>query len=225
MSDYLVITIDGPSGVGKSTVSKKVAAALDCTYLDTGAMYRAVAFYMQLNRIDISDSEAVAGELDNLFIELLPVGREDEGVAVRLNGEVLGDIIRTQEISMLASQVSAIPAVRKKLTEMQQQMGGNGNIVAEGRDMGTVVFPGALYKFYLDAAPAERVARRAQQLRAQGKEVDEDDLLKMTIERDRNDSERAVAPLKKADDALYIDTGTMTAQEVVDKIIRTISIT
>jgi CMP/dCMP kinase len=222
MSDSLVITIDGPSGVEKSTVSKQVAAELDFTYIDTGAMYRAFALYMQQNSIDMSDLEAIAGEMDNIFIELIPAAQDGEDIGVRLNGKEIGNAIRTQEISMLASQVSALPVVRKKLTEMQQQMGVRGNVVAEGRDMGTVVFPGASYKFYLDAAPTERASRRAKQLREQGKEVDEEDLLKMTIERDKNDSERAVAPLKKANDALYIDTGTISAQEVVAKILETV---
>ncbi len=219
---FLIVTIDGPSGVGKSTISRGVAERLGFTYLDTGAMYRGVAFHLQSREVDISDVEAVSAELDNISIELHPAGK-DEDVLVTLNGHAVGHLIRTPEISMLASRVSALQPVRDKLTLMQQQIGRKGRVVAEGRDTGTVVFPKAEFKFYLDATPQERASRRAQQLRARGDDVDEEALLKMTVARDKNDSERKIAPLKKADDAVYIDTTGVNADLVLEKLLAVIA--
>ncbi len=218
----LIVTIDGPSGVGKSTISRGVAEQLGFTYLDTGAMYRAVALHMQSRGIDFSDVEAVTAELEYISIELHPAG-EDGDVNVTLNGRAVGHQIRTPEISMLASGISALQPVRAKLTLMQQQIGAHGRVVAEGRDTGTVVFPGAAYKFYLDAAPEERASRRARQLRERGEEVDLDALLAMTVARDKNDSEREIAPLKKADDAVYIDTTGVSADQVLERLLSAIA--
>lgn len=217
----LVVTIDGPSGVGKSTISKRVAAALGFTYLDTGAMYRAVAWRLKEERVDISDSQAVTRALENMSIELSPTPGEAD-VCVHLNGIAIGHRIRTPKISMLASRVSALPSVREKLTLMQRKIGEQGRVVAEGRDTGTVVFPDAAYKFYLDATPEERTNRRVLQLRARGEDVDEAALLEMTITRDKNDSERDIAPLKKADDAVYLDTTGRTADAVLSLLLDTI---
>lgn len=217
----LIVTIDGPSGVGKSTISRAVAERLGYTYLDTGAMYRAVAFHLQAKRIEVSDIKAIAAELETILIELHPA--EDGDVPVTLNGEVIGDRIRTPEISMLASRVSALSPVREKLTLMQQQIGEKGRVVAEGRDTGTVVFPHAAYKFYLDATPAERASRRADQLRGRGEVVDESKLLEMTVKRDKDDSEREIAPLKKADDATYIDTTGVDASQVLETLLSVIA--
>jgi cytidylate kinase len=218
----LIVTIDGPSGVGKSTISRGVAEQLGFTYLDTGAMYRAVALHMQSRGVDFSDVEAVTAELENISIELHPAG-EDGDVKVTLNGRAVGHRIRTPEISMLASGISALPPVRVKLTLMQQRIGAHGRVVAEGRDTGTVVFPDAAYKFYLDATPQERASRRARQLRQRGEDVDEKALLAMTVTRDKNDSERAIAPLKKADDAVYIDTTGMSADQVLESLLSVIA--
>lgn len=218
----LVVTIDGPSGVGKSTISRGVAERLGFTYLDTGAMYRAVAFHLQSKGVDVSDVEAVTGELENISIELHPAG-EGGDVEVTLNGLAVGHQIRTPEISMLASRVSALPPVRAKLTLMQRQIGEIGRVVAEGRDTGTVVFPDAAYKFYLDATPEERASRRARQLRERGETVDEKALLEMTVTRDKNDSEREIAPLKKADDAIYIDTTGVSADQVLGRLLSAIA--
>lgn len=225
MSDLakLIVTIDGPSGVGKSTISRKVADKLDFTYLDTGAMYRALALHMLNHDVDISDIIAVEAELDSISIDLLPAAGEEDDVGVRLNGEDVSGLIRSPEISMLASEVSAITAVRAKLTKLQQEIGSRGSIVAEGRDTGTVVFPDAVCKFYLDATPLARVRRRALQLRARGEHVDEQELLEMTITRDKNDSERAIAPLKKAEDAVVIDTTEISAEQVVARILEVIA--
>ena len=213
-----IITIDGPSGVGKSTISRRVAAHCGFTYLDTGAMYRAVAWYLAKQGIDIDDSGAVESVLDQINITLLPAATEDSDVGVKLNQEDISTQIRTPEISMIASTVSALPGVREKLTALQRQIGSQGRVVAEGRDMGTVVFPEASNKFYLDATPEARAGRRALQLRERGEEVDESKLLEMTIARDKQDSERALAPLKKADDAVLIDTTHLNVDQVFEAI-------
>lgn len=213
-----VITIDGPSGVGKSTISRRVAAHYGFTYLDTGAMYRAVAWYLLKHGIDIEDVSAVESVLDQISITLIPAEQEDDDVGVLVNGEDISEQIRTPDISMVASSVSALPAVRTKLTALQRQLGSQGRVVAEGRDTGTVVFPGATSKFYLDATPEARTARRAQQLRERGKPVDEEQLLEMTIARDRQDSERPIAPLQKADDAKLIDTTDLNVDQVFEAI-------
>jgi cytidylate kinase len=219
MSKLKVVTIDGPSGVGKSTVSRKVAAGLGWTYLDTGAMYRAVGVQCQRAGVDLADAAALTALLERLDLQLLPPLHEGDDVRVLLNGEEISAAIRSPEAGMLASQVSAIPAVRAKLTALQQAMGRAGEIVAEGRDTGTVVFPAAAWKFYLDAPPEERCRRRAGQLRAKGQPVDEQALLAQIIERDRNDCERAVAPLRMADDAVLIDAAKLTADEVAEKML------
>lgn len=213
-----IITIDGPAGVGKSTISRKVAARYGYTYLDTGAMYRAVAWYLVQNGIDIDNIADVESVLDDITITLLPAQNEGDDVGVLLNGENISAQIRTPEISMIASTVSALPAVREKLTAMQRQIGAQGCVVAEGRDTGTVVFPEASNKFYLDARPEARAGRRALQLRERGETVDEEKLLEMTIARDKQDSEREIAPLKKADDAVLVDTTDLTADQVFKAI-------
>ena len=217
-----IITIDGPAGVGKSTISRKVAARYGFTYLDTGAMYRAVAWYLVKHDIDIDNILAVESVLDQITITLLPAKNEDDDVGVLLNGENISAQIRTPDISMTASTVSALPAVRKKLTALQRQIGMQGSVVAEGRDTGTVVFPEASNKFYLDATPEARAGRRALQLRERGDSVDEKKLLEMTIARDKQDSERKIAPLKKADDAVLIDTTDLTADQVFEAITESI---
>ena len=219
----IVIAIDGPSGVGKSSISRELASRLGFTYLDTGAMYRAVALFFLRASIDLEDNNRVNAALERINIELSPARNRDEDVMVRLNGEEVGHLIRTPEISMLASRVSAHPSVREKLTSIQKRLGKDGTIVAEGRDTGTVVFPDAKYKFFLDATPEERTSRRVRQLRARGEQVNEKKLLKQTIKRDKDDSERLIAPLKKADDAVYIDTTFISETQVLEKISAVIS--
>ena len=214
-----VVAIDGPSGVGKSTISRNVASCLDFTYLDTGAMYRAVAWYLSRKKVDINNLKDVEQAIDEIRIELFPPKDADSDIRVVLNGEDIGQAIRTPEMSMFASKVSAIPEVRRKLTDMQQQIGKKGKIVAEGRDTTTVVFPDAAFKFYLDATPEERTRRRVLQLRTRGQSVDEEKALEMTIKRDKSDSERSIAPLRRAEDAVYIDTTGISADQVLEKII------
>lgn len=214
-----VVTIDGPSGVGKSTVSRKVAAALGWTYLDTGAMYRAVGFQCRQAGIELADSAALNALLARLDIRLLPPLHEGDDVRVMLHGEDISQAIRSPEAGMMASQVSALPTVRSTLTALQQKMGRAGEIVAEGRDTGTVVFPDAAWKFYLDAPPEERCRRRVGQLLAKGQQVDEHELLAQIIERDRNDRERTIAPLRMAEDAVLIDASELTADEVAERML------
>lgn len=209
-----VVTIDGPSGVGKSTISRRVASSLGFTYLDTGAMYRAVGLYLEQNEIDIADQRAVGKALEQIHIELFPGEGGDEETGVLLNGEDVSQKIRSPEMAMVASRVSAIPAVRERLTRLQQAIGREGRVVAEGRDTGTVVFPAAMHKFFLDARPEERARRRVLQLRARGEKAEEECILAMTLERDKNDRERPIAPLRQAADALAIDTSDKDLDEV-----------
>lgn len=217
-----IVTIDGPAGVGKSTISRRVASRLGFTYLDTGAMYRAVAWYLREHRVDVDDIAAVESALKEITLELLPATHEDGEVGVLLNGEDISGSLRTPEMSMLASSVSALAPVRARLTAMQQEAGDTGNIVAEGRDTGTVVFPAARFKFFLDASPAARTARRARQLRERGETVDEARLQEMTIKRDKQDRERAIAPLRKAEDATLIDTTDLSVDQVLNRVIKMI---
>jgi cytidylate kinase len=215
-----IITIDGPAGVGKSSVSRMVAAATGFTYLDTGAMYRGVGWYFLQQGVHLDDVEAMSEKLANLQLDLLPAADEESDVGVLVNGENVSVAIRTPEMAMVASDVSAVPVVREILTQIQRSYGDKGNIVAEGRDTGTVVFPRAAYKFFLDAKPEERAKRRVMQLRERGVEADFKQILSMTLQRDKNDSERKIAPLKKAQDAVRIDTTEITVLQVVSEILR-----
>ncbi len=218
-----IVTIDGPSGVGKSTVSRRVASTLGYTYLDTGAMYRAVGLFLDRLGVGLDRPELLSRTLDGLRLELLPAINESSDVCVLLNGEDVSDLIRTPEAAMVASRVSTVPVVRDKLTEMQRFLGSKGNVVVEGRDTGTVVFPAAGHKFFLDAEPGERAHRRVSQLRERGVKADEKEVLAMTLERDQSDRERDISPLRQAADALRIDTTGITIEEVVTKILQKIS--
>ncbi|WYD81099.1 MAG: (d)CMP kinase [Candidatus Electrothrix gigas] len=220
-----VVTIDGPSGVGKSTVSRRMASKLGFTYLDTGAMYRAVAYACAQAGIAVDNpahQEALNKLLAELDLRLLPSEKEGDEVQVFLGDEDVSAAIRLPEMSMAASKVSAVPTVRACLTTMQQEMGKAGGVVAEGRDTGTVVFPDATWKFYLDASPEERCRRRVEQLRNQGQEVDEQETLAQIIERDQNDKERTIAPLVMAQDALLIDSSSLNADEVVARMLEVV---
>ncbi|OGR19686.1 MAG: cytidylate kinase [Desulfobacterales bacterium GWB2_56_26] len=214
-----IITIDGPSGVGKSTVSRKVAAAVGFTYLDTGAMYRAVGLHLSRLQIDLEDKGNLGRVLEALTLDLIPAAEEESDVQVIMNGEDVSEAIRTPEMAMVASRVSADAAVRQFLTQVQKNYGAAGRIVAEGRDTGTVVFPDAAYKFFLDAQPEERARRRVLQLQRKGCRVDFVEILAMTLERDHQDRNRAVAPLRPAEDAVLIDTTEIDIEEVVNRIL------
>lgn len=219
----LIVTIDGPSGVGKSTVSRRIASELGYTYLDTGAMYRGVGLYIHRLGIAVDDEPRITPRLAEIHLTLFPAVSAHEDVGVVLNGEDVSGFIRTPEMSMIASKISALPAVRNFLTELQRRIAASGKIVAEGRDMGTVVFPSATHKFFLDADSSVRCRRRVLQLRQKGLPVDEGQIREMTLERDKNDRERAVAPLKRADDAQLIDTTGLTIEQVCAKILSIIS--
>ncbi|MDH3347670.1 MAG: (d)CMP kinase [Desulfobulbaceae bacterium] len=210
-----IVTIDGPSGVGKSTISRRLAAQLKFTYLDTGAMYRSVALKCKQLNLDFTDERVMEGVLERINLRFEPAPSPDADVLVFLDDIEVTTDIRTPEISMLASKVSAMAAVRNKLTVLQQQMGAAGNVVVEGRDTGTVVFPDAAYKFYLDAAPEERASRRILQLRAGKMLVDEQKILEQIIKRDNDDQQRTIAPLKKANDAKLIDTTGIDIDQVL----------
>ncbi len=219
-----IVTIDGPSGAGKSTISKLLAARLHYTYLDTGAMYRVVGLQVERSGLDLEAGDArgkLVQLLDNLDMNLAP-GAEGQETRAFLHGEDVSEAIRTPEIAMVASRVSAEPEVRKKLTEMQRAIGNKGAIVAEGRDMGTVVFPQAKHKFFLDASPEERARRRQKQLLEKGQKVDYAGLLEQIKKRDRDDSSRSLAPLKPAADAVVIDSSRMSIDEVVSYMVQTV---
>jgi cytidylate kinase len=215
-----IVTIDGPSGAGKSTISQLLAARLGYAYLDTGAMYRAVGLKMVRTATEHEDSKSLTALLAEVKLQLQADGGETR---VILDGEDVSAEIRTPEMSMVASRVSAIPAVREKLTALQREIGSQGSIVAEGRDMGTVVFPDASWKFFLDATPEERATRRVLQLREKGQTVDEAETLALIIERDRADSSRALAPLKPAEDAILVDSSRLTIDEVVSMMMEKVA--
>ena len=208
-----IVTIDGPSGAGKSTISRGLAAKLHFTYLDTGAMYRAVGLAMERQGIDLANTDALKKCLAGMELTLVPNG--DDDVRVELNGEDVSQAIRTPEMGMVASRVSANPLVREKLTALQRQLGEKGGIVAEGRDMGTVVFPKAACKFFLNASAEERARRRQKQLAEKGQSVDYQEILDQISKRDYDDSRRALAPLKPAPDAILVDSSSMGPEAVI----------
>ncbi len=209
-----VIAIDGPSGAGKSTVAKLVAEKLGYFYLNTGAMYRAVALYLH-KKGKTPDNVITEEDLKGIELDF-----DNEG-NIYLNGENVAEKILSPEISKLASDFSKLPVVRKVLTEQQRKIGLKKPSVLEGRDIGTVVFPDAKYKFFLDATPEERAKRRYLQLKEKNPDtkINFEEILKQQIERDKQDSSRDIAPLKKADDAVYIDTTGMEIKDVVQKIL------
>lgn len=218
-----IVAIDGPAGVGKSTISRLLADHLGFTYLDTGSMYRALAH--ALGKTGKSPAELAADSaldrlVEGLDMELLPPAAGEEYGRVRIEGQVLGPELRTEEMSRLASDISALPAVRAVLTRLQQRMGNAGKVVAEGRDIGTVVFPQAAWKFFLEASPEERARRRVRQLRSRGEAIaDEAALLQSLLARDQADRGRSIAPLRPATDARLLDTSFMTIPMVLDEML------
>ncbi len=217
MSDIPVLTIDGPSGSGKGTISARVAQQLGWHLLDSGALYRLVALGAERHQIPLDDELALAKyaatldvrfELDNI-----------ESVTI-LEGDIVGDVIRSETCGNAASKVAALPAVRTALLQRQRDFARNPGLVADGRDMGTVVFPHAEVKIFLTASAEERAQRRYKQLKKKGISANLSGLLDEISERDARDSQRKVAPLKAADDALQLDTTSMEIDEVVEKVLQ-----
>jgi len=222
MNQDLIITIDGPSGVGKGTVAKSVAKVLGLTYLDTGAMYRAVALQLTRNPINIDNEAELLSLLNNTTIGI--VNSPDNLLMITLNNEDITDEIRSPEISRISSDVATKKLVREKLVELQRGIGLNGNIVVEGRDMGTYVFPQATFKFYLDATLEERAIRRRKQLIENNINVDLDKMIKEIELRDKQDKGRLESPLHPAPNAVIIDTTNLNADEVTNRIITEVTV-
>ena len=214
------IAIDGPSGAGKSTIARILAKRLGFLYVDTGALYRAVGFYVCSKGADPSKADEVEPLLDTLQVEL----RHEEGEQrVYVNGEDVGGAIRTPEISMAASAVSALPAVRRFLFHIQQDTAARQNVIMDGRDIGTVVLPHAQLKIFLTASAEDRAARRTEELREKGIETSFDEVLADMKQRDYNDENRAEAPLRAAEDAVRVDTTGNTLEQsvaVLEKLVR-----
>lgn len=205
------IAIDGPSGAGKSTIAKAVAKRLGIDYIDTGAMYRAVALKMLSEGLTMEDGPALADMLARTVIDF-------DGGSVFLDGNAVDSLIRTPEVSKAASDCSALAPVRAKLVELQRKMGQTKSVIMDGRDIGTNVLTDAEYKYFLTASPEERARRRHKQMRQKGQESNYDKVLAQIIERDHNDSTRALNPLRKAEDAEEIDSTDMSIDQVVNYI-------
>jgi cytidylate kinase len=211
-----IIAIDGPAGSGKGTITKIVAKKLGFINIDTGAMFRCVALEMLRNNVGLDDEESIKEILNNIDIELK---NENDNQKILLDGENVSLKIRTEEVSKFASSVSTIPIVRENLLNLQRKIAEGKNVIMEGRDIGTVVFPNADVKIYLDASAEERAKRRYKQNEANGLESDYNQILNEIKVRDERDSTRAIAPLKKADDAILVDSTNMSIEQVVEKIL------
>jgi len=208
----LIVAIDGPSGAGKSSVTKALAERLGYLHIDTGAMFRVVALFARRSAINIEDPAALAAICANITIDFAAV---DGAYRVFANGEDVSAAIRSPEISLLTSIVAAVPAVRSHLLAQQRRMGERGGVVLEGRDIGTVVFPDADVKFYLTASAEERGRRRYAELQAKGASVTLEQTVAEVIQRDQQDMNRQYAPLRRADDALEIDSTNRSLEEVI----------
>ena len=213
------IAIDGPGGAGKSSLAKAVAAKLGIIYVDTGALYRTIGLYMLKNGIDPKDENSVVASLGNFKLEMK---FENGAQVILLDGVDVGDSIRTPEISMAASAVSAINAVRKFLLDTQRKFAENNSVIMDGRDIGTVILPRAEVKIFLTASPEARAKRRYDELIAKGKDVTYQNVYDEMVERDRNDSTRAIAPCVPAEDAIILDNSNMTAEGTVKAVLKII---
>jgi cytidylate kinase len=214
----MIITIDGPAGTGKSTVAQRVAEHIGFDFLDTGAMYRAVGFEAVRRNVNLHDARELAFVVKHCRIRF---DWNQRPPALLLNDEPVGHLLRGSEVTRAASLAATVPAVREQLVAEQRQIGReHGNLLTEGRDQGTVVFPDAPLKVYLDATPQERARRRVVQLRARGEVVEPGAVLAEIIERDKRDAGRAIGPLAMPRDAVVIDTTSITQEQVVDQIVR-----
>lgn len=209
------IAIDGPAGAGKSTIAKQLAKDLGYIYVDTGALYRAVGYYMDKQGVDLGAEDQVVPRLGELTAELKYIDGEQR---VLVNGEDVTQKIRTPKMSMAASKVSALPAVRDFLFELQRKIARENDVIMDGRDIGTVVLPDAQVKIYLTASPQERARRRHAELLQKGEKASFEEVLADIVERDYNDSHRAVAPLRQAQDAILMDTTHLDLEKSVERI-------
>lgn len=214
------ITIDGPSGAGKSSIAKTIAKQMNIIYIDTGAMYRAVGFFCNVNSIDTTDDDKVSAVLDKINIDIKYV---DGTQNVVLNNENITGKIRTPEVSMAASNVAKIGAVRTKLVELQRLLASKCDVIMDGRDAGTNILPDAEIKIFLTASPEKRAERRHLELINNGEQVEFSDVLKDIIARDKNDTERKISPLKAAEDAIFVDTSELDFEQSVDAVKKLIS--
>ena len=211
-----VITLDGPAGSGKSTIAKRIAKRLGYAFLDTGAMYRAATWWALHQGVDMNDAEAL---LDSTQAIPLVMEERDTGLYVAVDGQDVSEAIRTPDVTNAIKKLDGIAGVRAKMVELQQQIGAQRPTVADGRDMGTVVFPNARCKFFVDASLEERTRRRAEELMAKGIEFDAE-ALKLDIHmRDENDRNRSIAPLRPAEDAHIIDTSALSLEEVEAQVL------
>ncbi|MBQ2730266.1 MAG: (d)CMP kinase [Clostridia bacterium] len=213
------IAIDGPSGSGKSTLAKNIAKALGLVYVDTGALYRTVGLFAKRKGVSLEEASKVARFLPEANISLCYT---EEGQRVILNEEDVSDLIRTPDMSMYASAVSAVPTVRAFLLEIQKKMAAAGGVVMDGRDIGTVIMPDADVKLFVEASPRSRAIRRHEELRAKGDPSTLEEVLADIIKRDSNDKNRAIAPAIPADDAIFIDNSDMTPEETLAHAIKII---
>jgi cytidylate kinase len=217
-----IVAIDGPAGAGKSTIAKLLAKKLGFAFLDTGAMYRALTYKAMETGTDLTNEAALvalAGGGTQIQLQ-----GEQENLRVILDGQDVSDAIRSISVTNNTFYIARAAGVRRILVEWQRAMGEDHDVVAEGRDIGTVVFPSAPFKFYLDASVEERARRRAKELKDKGKEVDPDQLKQEIIERDNNDFQRKVGPLKKAPDAIVVDSTALSIEQVIEHMMKYIHI-
>ncbi len=212
--DKIRIAIDGPSGSGKSTLAKNLAREMSLVYVDTGALYRSVGLYVMRAGADPKSASQVTALLGEIDLKLVYT---EQGQRVVLCGEDVSDLIRTNEISMYASAVSAIPSVRKFLLEIQKKMAMAGNVVMDGRDIGTVIMPDADVKFFLESNTKARARRRYEELLAKGHTYTEEEIYADIVKRDKNDSSREVAPAVPADDAIFLDNSEFTPEQTLER--------
>ena len=213
----IVVAIDGPAGSGKGTITKLVGEKLGLVNIDTGATFRCVALNMIQENIDIKDEEKIQKILNKIQIQMYPDGK------IFLNGKEVTHRIRENDVNDIVSPVSTLSIVRNKLLEVQRKIAEGKNVIMEGRDIGTVVFPNADVKIYLDASPEERAKRRVIQNKEKGIECSYEEVLEGIKDRDKRDSTRKIAPLKQAEDAIYIDSSNLSIEEVTEKIIEIIN--